>query len=113
MLAYHVTQDWTEGEDVLAFSTMYSWNDETIEILMKRAADMWHEVWTVEKAREYYDNRGRQIHLHETEDEARKFQDEHGGCILEVVIDGLELKKNSENLCIENRIPVNHVRRIA
>jgi predicted RNA methylase len=82
-------------------------------MLLKRASDVWHEAWTVEKAREYYDNRGQQIHLHETEDDARKFAEEHGGSILKVILDSLEVKRNSENLYIERRIPADHVRRIA
>jgi len=110
MLAYHVTQDWVEGEDLKAFAEMYPWNEETIALLMRRASEMWHEVWSEEKCREYYTQRGQQIHLHETEDEARKFAEEHGGSILEIVVDGLELKRNSENLCIECIVPVDHIR---
>lgn len=113
MLAYHVTQSWNEGDDLKAFAKMFPWNDETAEILMKRAAEMWHEDWSREKAEDYYFHRGQQLHLHETEEDARSFADEHGGIVLEIVLNGLQLKRNEENLYTEDVVPAERIRRIS
>jgi hypothetical protein len=112
MLGYHVTQEWTDGEDLKAFASLHPWSDETIRVLIQRALKMWEENWSVDKARDYYDHDAQHIHIHENLVEAQSFMEKHGGCVLEVVLDGLNIQRNEKSLFVPDVIPAERVRRL-